>query len=169
MINKKQLALFLTAILLLPLLISCSSTEDVGYSSKLSCKELCDGLIREISVPEGEFSSYSEEDVKLFFQMEEDGFEEIYIAHSSDSTDISELGVMLASDSQKASSLLEDARLYIKNSQEQKRDFVRNYSPSELEKLNSAEARRFGSYVVFVIAEPREKDAVFEKARELLS
>ena len=41
-------------------------------------------------------------------------------------------------------------------------------SPQEIEKLNSAEARRFGNYVIFAVSDSIDKNYIFSKAEELL-
>ena len=143
---------------------SCSSEE---YSKKIDSATLCDALTSEISVPEGEFSKYSDEDIRFFFANPQ-LYDNICISYSTDTTDVSEVGVISAKDEESAKKLLEEAKLYIKDAQEQKRDFLRNYAPAELEKINSAEAQRFGKYVIFTISEPSEADAVFEKAKNKL-
>ena len=72
-------------------------------------------------------------------------------------------------DEENAKKLFEEAKLYVKNMQEQKSEFLRNYSPDELSKLNSAEARRFGNYVIFAIGEQEDKNNLFKKAEDMLS
>ena len=118
-------------------------------------------------MPYGEFGEYSSADLNLFFP-DSELFDDFYVIYSKDNTDVSELGILHASNDENAKKLLEDAQLYIKDNQEQKREFLRNYSPSELEKLNSAEARRFGNYVIFTVADQDEKSKIFQKAEELL-
>ena len=96
-------------------------------------------------------------------------YDDICIIYSSDSTDISELGIIYSADEENAKKLFEEAKLYVKNMQEQKSEFLRNYSPDELSKLNSAEARRFGNYVIFAIGEQEDKNNLFKKAEDMLS
>ena len=161
---KKILAVIITAICVALFSCSCSSEE---YSKTISARTLSEALKSEISVPEGEFSEYSLEDMQIFFS-DPALYEEICIFYSSDATDTAEIGVISAKTEEDAKKLYEDAKSYIKNAQEQKRDFLRNYAPEELEKINSAEACKLGRYVVFIIAEGSEKEAVFNKAKEML-
>ena len=65
--------------------------------------------------------------------------------------------------------LYEEAKGYIKATQEQKSEFLRSYSPAELSKLNCAEARLLGEYIVFVIAQQGDRDEALKKAEMLLS
>ena len=144
---------------------SCSQKE---YNSTLSCKELSKGLEREISVPQGQFKEYTSDELDFLFSTPK-LYDDICIVYSTDSTDVCELGVLHASSKENAKKLLEDTKGYIKSMQEQKSEFLRNYSPAELTKLNSAEARCFGEYIVFTVADPYDRDEAFKKAEMILS
>ena len=162
--KKKKIIIMLLSIPCALIFTFCSSK---AFSDVLACVELSSSLQKEISVPYGEFGEYSSAGLNFFFPHTE-LYEDFYAVYSKDSTDVSELGILRASNEENAKKLLEDAQLYIKDTQEQKREFLRSYSPSELEKLNSAEARRFGNYVIFTIADQNEKSKIFQKAEELL-
>lgn len=163
--NKaKKFFLFILCLICTVFFTFCSSE---GFSDSLECEELSNVLEKKLSVPDGEFGEYSSEDLLLFFP-DKDLYDDFYAIYSKDSTDVSELGVLHASSSENAKKLFEDAQLYIKELQEQKREFLRSYSPSELEKLNCAEARRFGNYVIFTVSEQDEKSQIFQKAEEVL-
>ena len=155
----------LICIFALALIFEACSTKE--YSNSQGCETLTQTLMREISVPEGEFSSYSADELNFFFSSPA-LYDDISVIYSKDSTDISELGILHASSEEKAVELFEESKLYIKNLQEQKREFLSNYAPEEIKKLNSAEARRFGNYIIFTVADPDDKNYVFSKAEELL-
>ena len=162
---KKIIFIIICLCVFIRIFTSCSQEE---YSDSLSCSELSNALSREISVPEGEFSQYTTEELKFFFP-NQSIYTEAYIIYSADSTDIAELGILRASDEESAKTLYEEVKSYIKNLQEQKQEFLRNYAPNELQKLNSAQARRYGSYVIFTVSDSSEQKNVFEKADKLLS
>ena len=162
---KKFILIIICLCIIIKIFTSCSQEE---YSDSLSCSELSNALSREISVPEGEFSQYTTEELKFFFP-NQSIYTEAYIIYSADSTDIAELGILRASDEESAKTLYEEVKSYIKNLQEQKQEFLRNYAPNELQKLNSAQARRYGSYVIFTVSDSSEQNNVFEKADKLLS
>ncbi len=162
---KKIIFIIICLCVFIRIFTSCSQEE---YSDSLSCSELSNALSREISVPEGEFSQYTTEELKFFFP-NQSIYTEAYIIYSADSTDIAELGILRASDEESAKTLYEEVKSYIKNLQEQKQEFLRNYAPNELQKLNSAQARRYGSYVIFTVSDSSEQNNVFEKADKLLS
>lgn len=146
-------------------IFSCDEKE---YTNKLSCSEISESLKREISVPEGEFSEYNADEIKFFFP---NGtiYDDITIIFSKDPTDICELGILHAQNESDAQILLKDAKAYIKNLQEEKREFLSNYAPEEIEKLNSAEARKFGNYVIFTVSALDEKREIFSNANEILT
>ena len=163
--NFKKFSWFLVCVCIMSLIFDSCSTK--SYSSSSNCKELSQSLMREISVPDGEFSQYTDDELQIFFSSPE-LYDDISIIYSKDTTDIAELGILHAANEEKATKLFEEAKLYIKNLQEQKREFLNNYSPNEVQKLNSAEVRKFGNYIIFTVADPDDKNYVFSKAEELL-
>lgn len=162
----KRLILLMSVLLAITLFFQSCSQKD--FNASITCKELSTSLKREISVPEGNFEEYTEDELDFLFSTPK-LYDDIYIIYSSDSTDVCELGVLHASSKENAQLLYEEAKNYIKSTQEQKREFLRNYSPAELSKLNCAEARLLGEYIVFVIAEQGDRDEALKKAEMLLS
>lgn len=144
---------------------SCSQKS---FNASLTCQELSKSLEKEISVPYGEFEEYTGEELQFFFSSPE-LYDDVCIIYSKDGTDVCELGILHASSEENAKKLYEDAKSYIKSLQEQKSEFLRNYSPAELNKLNCADTRRYGEYIIFTIAEKADRDTVFKKAETLLS
>ena len=144
-----------------------SSCNEKEYSNTSTCKDVSNELKREISVPTGEFSQYNENELNFFFSSPA-LYDDCAVIYSKDAEDIAELGILHAPDEETAKKLLDDVKLYIKNLQEEKLEFLSNYSPDEVEKLNSAEARRFGNYVIFTVASQTDKKCVFEKAEKIL-
>lgn len=161
---KKLFPIILSIFFITLIFASCS---DKNFNSSLSCQELTTSLKKEISVPEGNFKEYTVDELNFLFSSPE-LYSDICIIYSTDSTDVCELGVIHASNKENAKKLYEDAKYYIKSIQEEKSEFLRNYSPEELTKLNSAEARCFGEYIIFSVAEPNDKNEVFKKAEMLL-
>lgn len=162
---KFKIFIFTATVLILSLaLVSCSQKE---YSDNITCHSLASTLRQEASVPEGEFAEYGDEEITLLFP--NTAYNDICILYSKDATDITELGILHAQNEETAKAVLEDVKNYIKNLQEEKREFLRNYSPAELEKLNAAEARQFGNYVIFTVAQANEKNLIFSKAANTLT
>ena len=164
--KSKKFLTVIIHILFIALIFQGCSKKEITHS--LTCKELSNELESEISVPEGAFKEYTTEELRFLFSSPE-LFDDICIVYSNDSTDVCEIGVLYASNEESAKLLFEDAKSYIKSLQEQKSEFLRNYSPAELSKLNSAEVRRYGNYIIFTVAEADEKNNMFKKAEALLS
>ena len=162
---KKILSIIILTFILTLIFASCSHKN---FTDSLTCKDLSLTLKREISVPSGEFEEYSTDELNFLFTTTE-LYDDICVIYSSDTTDICELGIIHATNEENAKKLFEDSKNYIKSIQEQKSEFLRNYSPDELKKLNSAEARRFGNYVIFIVSEKDDRDTLLKKAEALLS
>ena len=162
---KKIILLILSITLCASVFSSCSRKS---FDAEISCQELANSLKKEISVPEGEFEEYSLDELRFLFSST-DLYDDICIIYSTDSTDVCELGVIHSSNEENAKRLYEEARGYIKSMQEEKSEFLRNYSPNELSKLNSADARRYGEYIIFTVADQTDRDTVLKEAEALLS
>ena len=139
-----------------------------SYKSAIPCEELSMTLKEKLSAPGNEFSQYSTDELKFFFPSP-DLYSDACVIYSTDSTDIREVGVLHASSKENAKKLCEDAKAYIKTLQEEKSEFLRNYSPAELTRLNSADVKEYGEYIIFVVAEANERDEVFKTAESLLT
>ena len=79
-----------------------------------------------------------------------------------------EIGIIRAPSEKNAEEVLREAQAYLDQMRAERRAFVENYLPRELPKLNSAETRRFGSYVIYTILESERAALVFDKAEEAL-
>lgn len=137
-----------------------------GYSDTLTCTEITSELKEEIFAENG-YSDYSSNDIKYMFD-DDTLFDSCSVIYSSSSDDVGEIGVLHASDAESADALLETVNGYLKELDEEKRAFLKSYLPNELEKLDNAEAKRFGNYVAFVVLEPTTRDAVFERLEAML-
>ena len=163
--NLKKILSFSVLALLMTLVFQGCAEQEINRT--LTCRELSNQLESEISVPQDEFKEYTTEELRFLFSSPE-LFEDICIVYSSDSTDVCEIGIFYASSEENAKLLFEDAKSYIKSLQEEKSEFLRNYSPEELSKLNSAEARRYGNYIIFTVADTSDKNNLFKKAETIL-
>ena len=162
----KRIIFLIASIIIITIFFHSCAQKD--FNASIACDELATSLKREISVPKGDFEKYTDDELDFLFS-EPKLYDDICIIYSSDSTDVCELGVLHASSKENAKMLYEEAKGYIKATQEQKSEFLRNYSPAELSKLNCAEARLLGEYIVFVIAEQGDRDEALKKAEMLLS
>ena len=156
--------IILLLLLSLPILVF-SSCKQEKYSSSLTSKELTDALIGQISGSE-DYIEYTDEELSYFdFARSSDA--DITLLYSRAAEDVGEIGVVRVFDgkSKEMKSALEE---YLKDQQKEKGAFFKNYAPGELLKLERAEVRCFGDYVVFTVLSSEESQAVFEKAEEVL-
>lgn len=136
------------------------------FNDLLSCSEVASALESEI-LSEKEYASYQEREIK--YLIDNDNFDSCRILYSISSDDIGEIGVLHAKDAEHADKLIDDANEYIENYKEQKSDFIRNYMPEEIEKLENARVKRFGNYVIYTILPSETADKIFQRAESLLS
>ena len=142
-------------------LILCSCAME-RYSDSLGSAELAKHLTDEISGLE-DYTEYADDDIELF-----EGASDSCILYSKDADDQGEIGVIRAGSEQDAKKLLDKVNAYLERTRSERRAFVENYLPAESVKLNSARARRFGSYVIYAILESERVSELFETAEEAL-
>ena len=161
---RKNFVLVAFALMSALIFSSCAQRK---YSDVYSCSDLT-SLVKKDILDTAEYSDYSETDIKYIFDNDE-LFDSVSIIYASSSDDIGEIGVLHAIDEDTADELLDEVNEYIDNSVTDKIAFVKNYLPSELSKLENAQARRFGNYVVFTIVDPNISNKIFEKIQNTLS
>lgn len=152
-------------LLIFALLTSCNAKK---YSDDVSCYELCEYAIA--AIDEGEdFSDYGKEYIKYFFENSE-LHDDFRIVYSTETDDIDELGIFHAPSADAAKEISAIAQNYISEMQNTQRAFIGSYAPEELPKLDNAEVRVFGNYVVYAIMEDDEKSEAFSAIdKKLLS
>ncbi len=156
-------------LLVFALLLACLflyACKNDKYSSDLSCNDITNTLQKRISEL-NEYTAYSESDIEFILE-NDDHFDSCSIIYSISGEDIGEVGVLHAKSGSDARKLLEDARNYIEQVCEDKNSFVENYLPKERSKLDCADAKRFGNYVVFAMLESDVRDTVFAEAEKML-
>ena len=146
------------------LFASCSVSN---YSRDYECAKLTDELIDTV-LTEQEYSAYLDYDLKYIIK-DSSLFDSYSVIYSSSSDDVSEVGILRAKSKESLQELLNQATEYIEELKKEKRTFVENYLPEELEKINSAKARCIGNYVVFTVLESEKSESVFSHLEALLS
>ena len=142
-------------------LILCSCAME-RYSDSLGSAELAKHLTDEISGLE-DYTEYADDDIEIFAAAYDS-----CILYSKDADDQGEIGVIRAGSEQDAKKLLDEVNAYLERTRSERRAFVENYLPAESVKLNSARARRFGSYVIYAILESERVSELFQAAEEAL-
>lgn len=156
--RKLAIAFFVCLVLLLCSCNAQSTTQQVDTQA------LAKALTEEISGDE-EYLAYSYEDITYFPFFRNNA--EIAIFYSRASEDIGELGVIRAK-AEDAEALEKTVQEYLSAQKREKSAFLRNYAPNELSKLDNAEVRRYGNYIIFTVLDLDESANVFQKADELL-
>lgn len=149
---KRYLALLCT----LPLIAlgGCSASE---YSNTISCDELSSVLD---GVDDAEYKEYGEEYMAFFFE-DTTLYNDFRVLYSTETEDINEVGFFHAKDSASARELKEELEEYLEEKQEEERAFIASYAPQELPKLDGAEVRAFGDYLVYAIMDASHRKELF--------
>ena len=159
MMNKIFLALLLCLCLFFG---ACASKK---YSDTLTCKDLTTALKDKIFADE-QYSEYLQSDVEHIFSNGK--ISDYCVLYSSSSDDIGEFGVLCAESAEEARKLLSSVESHIDDIRQSKSEFLRNYMPEELSKLENAKAKQFGRYVVFVLHDSDPSSKIFKEAEGLL-
>ena len=89
--------------------------------------------------------------------------------YSLPSKNIDELGILHGSSDEEAREIYWRAEAYLTDLQENQSAFIASYAPEELPKLEHAEARRMGRYVIYAILSEEDKTAAFSAIEALLT
>lgn len=149
------------AVLSLLCFILCSCAAE-RYSDSLGSAELAKHITDEISGLE-DYAEYADDDIEIFA-----GAYDSCVLYSKDADDQGEIGVIRAGSEADAKKLLDEVTAYLERTRSERRAFVENYLPAESVKLDSARARRLGSYVIYAILESERVSELFETAEEAL-
>ena len=150
--------------ILVPLLLICSCSSG-AYTDTLSCEEIRERIIS--AVGDEEYLELDSGDAEYYFSL--DGCREYSVRYSSSTNDIGEFGIFHAEDEDAALKLLEECREYVRDKQTEQRAFIQSYAPTEIKKLDGADAFRFGNYVIFTVLEGNDSEQVKTSVEKLLA
>ena len=150
--------------ILVPLLLICSCSSG-AYTDTLSCEEIRERIIS--AVGDEEYLELDSGDAEYYFSL--DSCREYSVRYSSSTNDIGEFGIFHAEDEDAALKLLEECREYVRDKQTEQRAFIQSYAPTELKKLDGADAFRFGNYVIFTVLEGNDSEQVKTSVEKLLA
>ena len=159
---KKLLPIFLSFCLL----IGFSSCASASYREDLSCKAITDRLCDTLSVAGG-YEYFSDDHLRFYFS-DTDDYEDCSLVYSAPSEDINEFGVFLADDKEDAKELQDMCRSYLSSFDEEQRAFIASYAPQQITKLDHAEVRVLGRYVIYTILSPEDTRIAFETVEQML-
>ena len=158
----KKILLFIALAISMLIFPSCKQAE---YSSSLTSKELSDALMGQISGSE-DYIEYTDEELS-YFDFAKNADADITVLYSRAAEDVGEIGVIRIS-KEKAKEMQSAVENYLKMQKNEKAAFFKNYAPGELSKLDRAEVRRFGDYIIFTVLSSEDSQAVFNKVEEIL-
>ena len=136
-----------------------------GYSNHIPCSELMTVALEQIPVDLG-YEAYDSEHVDYFFGGEL--YNDFSVYYSVKSADINEVGIFHTKDEDSANKLREKIDEYLKKELEENKVFIESYAPKELEKLERAEVRALGNYVVFTVLDTEDKALFFDTLEIML-
>ena len=153
----KKICTLLLAMFACLTLPACSRA---GYADDLSCTEILNGA----PLLEGSADAYRsyDEDYIEFFIGDTSSFNDHIILYSQEQNDINEIGVFHAADQSAVADLSSAVEAYVDEIKSTQRAFIASYAPAETQKLDSAEVRSYGKYVIYAILSESDKTALFE-------
>lgn len=147
------------------LLCACSHKE---YASDVRCRELCE-LATDDMQGDKEYSEYGDEFLKYELGEHAQAATDSCILYSTRVDDIDEIGIFFAEDDEDVKDIAKDCKAYIEDMQDNKRAFISSYAPSELPKLDKAEVRIYGNYVVYSILDADDTENIYNIIEERLT
>ena len=159
---KKLLAILLTFLCLF-LTSACAS---VSYRDDLSCKTITDRLSDALSVSGG-YDAFSQEHLRFYFT-DTDDYDDHSLIYSAMSEDINEIGVFLADKDENVEQIRIMCEKYVASINEEQRAFIASYAPQEITKLDHAEVRVFGRYVIYTILAAADTKIAYDTVEQML-
>ena len=160
----KKIFFILSAFILTIILASCSKSND--YRDDIPCSDLARAICDEAEVGGG-YSAYEKDHIAFLFDnttLANDSS----IMYSTEVTDINEIGVFHCENKDNAKSLAETVSKYVTDMQTEQKAFIESYAPREVPKLNGAEVREYGNYVIYLIMNDEDKEDAIEEIEEKL-
>ena len=157
----KRFFVFLLPILLI--LSACSS--EPKYKNDLTCDEVLKNAPLFERSAYG-YDRYDKDYVDFFF----DGIspKDYVILYSQEQNDINEIGVFYASNEEERAEISAKVQEYISDMQISQRAFIASYAAEELPKLDGAEVRIYGNYVIYSILSQSDMQSLWDHVKSTL-
>ena len=159
-------AIFIFFILMIIFTIAgCSKSKP--YRDDVACDDIADGI--RLAVPsESGYSQYGEDRLEFFF--ENTTLPDDYsLCYSAEVNDIDEFGVFHCPDKDSAKALCDIVTRYIEEQQTNQTPFIASYAPREVPKLEGAEVRQYGNYVIYAIFDDTDKNEIFDEIEKAIA
>jgi hypothetical protein len=160
MLKKRYVSSVLTLTFLSQLFLFTACSSKVNYRDDIPCYDICEAFIQSQNSSDG-YSYYTEEEISFFLELP-DYVNDFSVVYSTDVNDINEIGVFHCADEKSAEEFFSVISAYLKEQQTTQRAFIESYAPREVPKLEGAETRQYGNYVVYTILSAEDKKAVWE-------
>ena len=160
MLRTKYTAFILTITVLCQIFIFIACSKKGNYRDDIPCRDVSEAFIQSQS-GSVEYSQYSREELSFFLDIPE-YVTDLSAIYSTDVNDINETGIFRCTDETSAKEFFGTVSAYLEEQRVTQKAFIESYAPREVPKLEGAEVRRYGNYVVYTILSAEDKKAVWE-------
>ena len=165
-LKEKCSAVFLLFAFICQLFLVTSCSSKIKYRDNIPCHDISEAFIQSQN-NSVEYSYYTEEEISFLLDLPE-YVNDLSVAYSTDANDIDEIGIFHCTDEKSAKEFFDTLSSYLSEQQATQKAFIESYAPREVPKLDAAEARRFGNYVIYTILSAEDKKTLLEITNEKL-
>lgn len=158
---------YLIFLLLLTALLSACAKKEPTYANDIPCSELADTVEEQIPVDFG-YDTYGGEHLRYYFE-DTKRHDDACLRYTVRSEDIGEFGIFHAPDAESRDEIEDLCEEYLEDLREEKTAFIASYAPEEVPKLERAEVRSFGNYVVYAILSDSDRALLFDTVEKALT
>ena len=157
---KRALCLMLTSLLVM-LVCSCGASD---YANNIGIETIDARVKDELALNGGYYNADS--DFMAFTFHDPEYVDDYAVTFAQASTDISEYGIFHVSDADKVDDMVELAEEYLES---YKANWMTNYLAEEYPKIENAQVKAFGSYVVYSILDEDATNRLHEAVEQALT
>ena len=158
---KKHFAVCLLSLILLPMLLACQATGE--YRTDVSVNTLAEGIHALWEGYQTDTSSLLGDYLNL-----DEGVREHTLLYRSDTNNLDEIGIFRLQGKKPNDLAAELQQKYLWETYDKNHTFYDSYMPNETPKLQNAEVRVYGNYVVYAILSEADKATLFRFVEETL-
>ena len=152
------------------LLLVTGCVPRVTYSDTVACARLVTIALQEMENAE-DYLPADEDHFAFYFGGQEafDEVEDAQVVFHREATNVNELGIFRADDEEDVTAVRDMVEKYLHDQVENLRSFAANYSPRDMEKIESAGVRVYGTYVVYYILDDGDATRTLEAIRQAIT
>lgn len=166
MLKTKYTAFILISVIFGQLFLVSACSSKKKYRDDIPCTDMTEEFINSKS-NQPDYSYYDRDEISFFLDIPK-YVTDLSVIYSTDVNDINEIGVFHCTDQKGAETFFETVNSYLQEQQDGQKAFIASYAPREVPKLEGAEVRRYGNYVIYTILSSDGKMAVWEMAEKKL-